>query len=73
MSGKVGYQTKPCAVRVIGEKKFSITITEGKHRQIRRMCEALGITVMTLTRIRIGNILLEKLKPGEWREIVSVV
>lgn len=48
---------------------FHIILTEGKKRQIRRMCEALHHRVIDLKRIRILNIHLENIKPGEYREI----
>ncbi|MBP7831591.1 MAG: rRNA pseudouridine synthase [Candidatus Pacebacteria bacterium] len=63
------YKTRPCKVNLIGEKSFSIILTEGKNRQIRRMTEALGFKVMKLERIRIGKFMIGKLKPGEWREV----
>ncbi len=66
------YRTKPCKVKKIGTNKFSIILTEGKNRQIRRMCESLGYTVIDLKRVRIGKIQLEKLKEGEWRKIDSI-
>ena len=46
-----------------------ITIHEGRNRQIRRMCEAVGHPVIRLVRTRIGPITDRKLKPGEWREL----
>lgn len=48
-----------------------ITLYEGKNREIRRMCEALGLEVARLSRIGIGNIKLGGLKPGKWRELES--
>ena len=48
-----------------------ITIHEGRNRQIRRMCEAVGHPVVRLVRTRIGPITDRKLKPGEWRELGS--
>lgn len=63
------YTTKPCRVNLIGTHSFSIVLTEGKNRQIRRMCEALGFKVTKLERIRIGKFMIGKLKPGEWREV----
>jgi 23S rRNA pseudouridine2604 synthase len=63
------YKTKPCKVKKLDMKKFSIILTEGKNRQIRRMCEALGYKVMDLKRIRVGKVLLGNLKPNNWREI----
>ena len=40
-----GYKTKPCKVKILGDKQFSIVLTEGKKHQIRRMCSALGYAV----------------------------
>ena len=73
MSGGVGiddgYFTKPCVAKKIGKNIFSIILTEGKKRQIRRMCGALGYGVVKLERIRILNIKINGLKPGEFRNI----
>lgn len=63
--------TAPAKVSVIRilEKNvwFTITIHEGRYRQIRRMCEVLGLPLVKLKRIRYGTILLGDLKPGEYR------
>ena len=64
-----GYVTKPAHIKVLGENKFSITLTEGKKHQIRRMCAALGLVVSDLERRRIMNLTLEGLKSGEYRAI----
>ncbi|MEI8061678.1 MAG: pseudouridine synthase [bacterium] len=61
--------TKPCRVRVTGEKTFNITITEGRHHQIRRMCEAMHNDVKHLERVRIMNIRLGNLAPNAFRKI----
>jgi 23S rRNA pseudouridine2604 synthase len=63
------HHTQACEVVMLGKRKFSITLTEGKKRQIRRMCGALGQGVVDLKRTRIANILLGGLKPGEYRRI----
>lgn len=63
------YVTKKAKARRIDKYTFEIIITEGKNRQIRRMCASFGYDVINLTRIRIMNILLGKLKQGEYREI----
>lgn len=62
-----GYVTKPCTVKILSEKKFSITLIEGKKHQIRRMCAALGYVTADLERTRIMQIKLAGLKPGEHR------
>ena len=61
--------TRPCQVEQTGKFTFKIILTQGLNRQIRRMCQACGYQVKTLKRVRIMNILLEDLKPGEYREI----
>lgn len=63
------YITKPAKVKVLSEKTFKITLTEGKKHQIRRMTMALGYTVKDLKRKRIMNIELKNLRKGEWRKI----
>lgn len=63
--------TKPCKVFVEGKYTFRIILTEGLNRQIRRMCESLGYKVKSLTRVRVVNILLGDLKPGEYRELTK--
>ena len=63
--------TLPCKVRRTGDKSFNIIIVQGLNRQIRRMCEALGCNVRKLRRIRIMNIRLGNLKPGQWRELTK--
>lgn len=61
--------TRPCEVEQTGKYTFKIILTQGLNRQIRRMCQACGYQVKTLKRVRIMNILLGDLKPGEYREI----
>ena len=61
--------TRPCKVEKIGKYTFSIILTQGLNRQIRRMCEALGYQVRELIRVRIMNIHLDGMKPGEVREL----
>lgn len=65
----LGTVTKECKVEQIGKKVFSITLTQGLNRQIRRMCEHLNYRVVTLKRVRIMNIHLGKLKVGNWRNL----
>ena len=61
--------TLPCRVRKTGERSFNIILVQGLNRQIRRMCEALGVHVTHLRRVRIMNLKLGGLKPGQWREL----
>ncbi len=63
--------TRECKVEKIGKFTFQIILTQGVNRQIRRMCEACGAKVRSLKRIRVMNIRLENLKPGEWREVTG--
>lgn len=63
------YKTKPAKVRIINENTFSITLTEGKKHQIRRMVVAMHNEVADLVRTRILNIKQAGLKPGEYRPI----
>lgn len=62
-------KTKQSKVRRISNNTFEIILSEGKNRQIRRMCGAFGYGVKKLKRFRIMNILLGKLKPNQWRII----
>jgi 23S rRNA pseudouridine2604 synthase len=63
------YTTKPCRVDILGEKRFRITLTEGKTHQVRRMVVALFNEVEDLKRVRVMNIELGKLPPGAGRMI----
>lgn len=63
------HRTKPCTVKLLGDKKFSIVLTEGKKHQIRRMCGNLGQSAVELKRTRIMNIKLGGLKPGADRTL----
>lgn len=60
-------KTRPCQVEQIGKLTFRIILTQGLNRQIRRMCGELGYEVHSLKRVRVANIMLDKLKPGEYR------
>ncbi len=63
----LGTTTLPCKVRTISSKTFSIILTQGLNRQIRRMCEVFGYEVVSLKRIRIMHIKLGNLAIGKWR------
>lgn len=65
----LGTVTRACQVEKTGKKSFRIVLTQGLNRQIRRMCEYFGYQVATLKRIRVMNIQLGGLRPGEYREI----
>lgn len=64
-----GYTTKPTKVRITGEKSFSITLTEGKKHQVRRMVVAMHNEVVDLKRARVMNIQLGTLPNGQARAI----
>lgn len=66
-------RTKPCKVSLEPNAKriFRITLTQGLNRQIRRMCNAYDYQVIRLQRVRVMNISLGKLKPGEWRDLAE--
>ena len=66
-----GYKIKPVDV-IVGESDESgtvlkMTLTEGRNRQIRKMCEIAGLTVKRLSRVSIGNLKLNNLPVGKWR------
>ena len=63
--------TRPCTVKTIGKYTFSIILTQGLNRQIRRMCAAFGYEVKDLVRIRIMNIRLGSLKEGAYRKLTD--
>lgn len=67
----LGSRTKPCRTMRIGRDQFRIILTEGRNRQIRRMCQALGYRVTKLHRTRIMHITAEGLRIGEWKELTS--
>ncbi len=62
-------KTRPALVTQSGLHSFRIVLTQGINRQIRRMCTALNLKVISLKRIRIASILLAELQPGEYREL----
>ncbi|MBO5312759.1 MAG: rRNA pseudouridine synthase [Clostridia bacterium] len=68
-----GYKLKPVKVRIISCKNGStntlFTLSEGRNRQIRKMCDICGLTIMRLTRISIGKLKLGELERGKWREL----
>lgn len=64
-------KTRPCQVIKEGKYTFRILLTQGLNRQIRRMCRAFGYEVKSLKRIRIMNVELKGLKPGQYREVTG--
>lgn len=68
-----GVKTQPCVIHVVTDEPEStvmeITLYEGRNRQIRRMCAAVGLEVVRLKRSAEGPVKLGMLQPGEWREL----
>jgi 23S rRNA pseudouridine2605 synthase len=64
-------RTAPARVAVVAPTGLRITIHEGRNRQVRRMCDAVGHPVRRLVRTRIGPISDRRLKPGAWRELTA--
>jgi len=67
----LGSMTKPAFVKKVGDQRFQITLTEGRNRQIRRMCEDLGYGVVALRRTRVMNIELGDLPAGAVRPLTQ--
>jgi 23S rRNA pseudouridine2605 synthase len=61
--------TAPAKVALLDDHTLRLTIHEGRNRQVRRMCEAVGHPVVRLVRTRIGTLVDPKLAPGEWRAL----
>lgn len=66
-----GYLTKPVRISVVTRKEdftvLAMELYEGRNRQIRKMCESLGLVILSLKRISIGEVKLGNLTPGKWR------
>lgn len=67
----LGTVTKKCKVSRESRFVFRITLVQGLNRQIRRMCEHFGYQVTRLERIRIMNVSLKGLAPGQWRDLTE--
>jgi 23S rRNA pseudouridine2605 synthase len=63
-------ELKPKSVRIIEQLPnktwLEFKLSEGKNREIRRICEAAGVTIDKLKRVAIGNLAIDKIKPGDW-------
>lgn len=59
----------PARVGVVGERALRIVLHEGRNRQVRRMCEAVGLRALRLVRTRIGPVADPRLGPGRWRRL----
>lgn len=66
-----GKTLKPAKVERIGDRRLRFTLIEGRKRQIRRMCDAVGVTVVDLQRVRIGPLELGALPEGTWRPLTD--
>ena len=66
------YVTQPCYCEKKADKLVRVILTEGKNKQIRRMCKTLGYTVINLKRIRIHNYLIENMQEGELVEFTPM-
>ncbi len=66
-----GQKLKPAKVKRINKNSFHIILTEGKNRQIRRMCQKIGFEVVILKRLRIAEILLNDLKEGTFKHLTQ--
>ncbi len=66
-----GYVTKEAKVKKIGEKKIKIIISEGKNRQVRKMCSAVGLEVVNLKRVQISSLKLGNLACGKYRYLTK--
>lgn len=66
-----GKKLLPAKVRWQNEDQLNFVLREGKKRQIRRMCEAVGLKVLSLKRVRIGRVKLGELPVGQWRYLGS--
>ncbi len=70
-----GYTIKPVDVEIIKANprsdtcKLAFTLSEGRNRQIRKMCEQVGLRIVSLQRVRIGPLRIGTMKPGDWREL----
>jgi len=62
-----GEALRPAQVEWVNDDQLRFVLTQGKKRQIRRMCEAVGLQVLGLKRVRIGQVMLGDLPAGQWR------
>ena len=64
-----GYRIRPVPVRRLAGGRLSFVLSEGRHRQIRLMCQQVGLRVLRLKRVAVADLTLGALKPGQWREL----
>lgn len=65
------FKTRPCKVQKVNQDTFSIILTQGLNKQIRKMTKAFGYKVMSLQRIRIMNIKIHGIDIGKWRNLTE--
>ena len=66
-----GKKLKPTKTKRVAKNSFNIILTEGRNRQIRRMCQKIGFEVIILKRLRINNIFLNELKEGKFEYLTK--
>ena len=66
-----GERLRPARVEWLNSQQLRVTLFEGRHRQIRRMCAAVGLKVAALKRTRIGNLKLKDLRVGNWIQVTD--
>ena len=66
-----GEPIAPPQVRILDADRLSVTIHEGKNREVRRLCAAAGLTVRRLVRVQEGSLRLGNLKKGTWRYLTD--
>lgn len=67
----MGSKTRPARVCRLSGRRFKIVLQEGRNRQIRRMVHKVGYKVVSLKRVRVANIRLGNLPPGDWRHLTA--
>ncbi len=66
-----GYRLQPVTVKRLSDRELELQLLEGRNRQIRRMCEAVGLRVPRLVRVAIGDLTLGSLPAGKWRDLTE--
>jgi 23S rRNA pseudouridine2604 synthase len=66
-----GRQLKPARISVVADQRLRFVLNEGRNRQIRRMCDLVGLSVVDLIRVRIGPLQLGDLPEGRWRVLTA--
>ena len=64
-----GYRIRPVPVEALGGRRLRFVLSEGRHRQIRQMCEQAGLRVRRLRRVALSGLTLGGLAPGRFREL----